>query len=109
MKLINKQEIFNYSNVKKKWKGIIEYRVLVYVCIYTFIIWKFVSILSLNFSFSLIVFSILMIPVFILLLFSIKQDNVIEIIIYVVLFYLKNKIYIKTNTYCKQGNIYVKK
>lgn len=83
----------NYK-YKNKLFGIIDYQSLIFNIIWDFIIFLLSSLFSFSITMKVILFSILCLPILIITIIGFNHENIIYVIIYIIRFYRKNKIYI---------------
>lgn len=95
--MIEKKQIYASYKSQNKWLGIIDYKSLTIIIIYTLIIFLFIKNLNFNFTLSFYIFSIFVSPVFVILCFNIKDDSAIDILIIIIIFLRKRKIYTNLN------------
>lgn len=108
MEKINGQEIYNFYNRKNKWLGIVDYKSLCFFMGYVYIVFKFVSLFNIYYLYKVYILSFLIFPVIIFILLNIDEECVIDKLKIVIVFYLKRKIYIKSEYYAKLNKIYKK-
>lgn len=101
---MNDKKIPIYANFKRqnKWLGIIEYRAIVIILIYIIMIFLILRVMPLNFEYKIYIFSLFVIPVIFVLFVNINNENVFDIIINIINFIIKNKIYVDTNNITKE-------
>jgi len=92
-----------YSNYKRqnKWLGIIDYKSLVFIVIYGFIIFLLIKKINFSFTVSLYIFIILMSPLIVLLFINTNNGSAIDILIILLKYFFKNKIYVNLKYYSK--------
>lgn len=108
MEKINCQEIYNFYNKKNKWLGIIDYKTLLFLIIYIFCIIKLISLIPFYYLYKIYIIAILVLPVIIFIFFNINEECAVDKLKTIILFYLKRKIYIKSEYYAKFKRIYKK-
>lgn len=108
MEKINGQEIYNFYNKKNKWLGIIDYKTLLVFVIYVVCILKLFSLFTIYYLYKVYIISILILPLIIFILMNINEECAIDKLKIVIFFYLKRKIYIKTEYHAKLNKIYKK-
>ncbi len=94
MKKESKIRIYANYNRSNKWMGIIEYKLLVFVLIYIFLIVKLISLFHLKFEISIYFFSVLVFPILSIALTSINNENSLNSIKTLIAFLFKSGIYI---------------
>ena len=108
MEKINGQEVFNFYNKRSKWLGIIDYKTLSILIIYILSIIKILSLFSFYYLYKVYIIAFLVLPVIIFILMNINEECIIDKLLIVIFFYLKRKIYIKSEYYAKLNKIYKK-
>lgn len=108
MEKINGQEIYNFYNRKNKWLGMIDYKTLLVLITYVFFIFKVLSLFNIYYLYKVYIITICILPVLIFVLLNINEECVIDKLVIVIFFYLKRKIYIKSEYYAKLNKIYKK-
>lgn len=107
--MVEKKQIYTNYKSQNKWLGIIDYKSLTVIIIYTLLIFLFVKEINLSFKISVYLFTILVSPVFIILCFNTKDGSTIDILLIVITFFVKRKIYIDLKYIDnKKGLIYKK-
>ena len=108
MEKINGQEVYNFYNKRSKWLGIIDYKTLSILVIYILGIIKVLSLFSFYYLYKVYIISFLVLPVIIFTFMNINEECIVEKFLIVIFFYLKRKIYIKSEYYAKLNRIYKK-
>lgn len=108
MEKINGQEIYNFYNRKNKWLGMIDYKSLLVLITYVFFVFKVLSLFNIYYLYKVYIIAICILPVLIFVLLNINEECVIDKLVIVIFFYLKRKIYIKSEYYAKLNKIYKK-
>lgn len=101
-----------YSNFKRnlKWLGIIEYKSLVIMLIYLFVIFTILRKININIDTKIYIFSFMFTPIFILFIMEKDNLNASDLIIYMFKFFIKRCIYVSNFGLARKfkGAIYVK-
>lgn len=108
MEKINGQEIYNFYNRKNKWLGMIDYKSLLVLITYVFFVFKVLSLFNIYYLYKVYIITICILPVLIFVLLNINEECVVDKLVIVIFFYLKRKIYIKSEYYAKLNKIYKK-
>lgn len=108
MKQINKQKIYRFYSRKSKWHGIIDYKSLIFIIFYVFVIIKILSFLTISIIIKLYIFIFLVLPMLIFTLLNINEESITDKMIIILKFFYNKKIYIKSKRYAKLGQKYVK-
>lgn len=95
---MKKQIYINYKR-QNKWLGIIDYKSLLFVVTYGLAIILLLKKININFVVSLYAFIILMSPLIVLMFINTKNVSAIDILIIIIKYFLKNKIYINFKYY----------
>lgn len=107
MERINKQEVYNFVNIKNKWLGLIDYKTLLIFGIYSYLITKFAFFLDITYSSRLYIITIFILPFIIFMILNLNEECIIDKFFIIIIFLLKRKIYIKIKNYAKLDTIYV--
>lgn len=91
----NKVEIYLNYKRKNKWLGIIDYKSLIYMCIYIFIIVSILRVIPIKLEYSIYIFIFLVIPIVALILINVGDDSAIDTLIVIFKYCVNNKIYVK--------------
>lgn len=94
MREYNKQRTYQNFNRKNKWMGIIDYKSLLVLIIYMFIIFSAIRLLNLDFKISIYLFSFFTVPIISAVIININNEVAIDVILIILKFYIKNKIFI---------------
>lgn len=94
---MNDEKVPIYANFRRqnKWLGVIEYRTIVMILIYIIGVFFILKWIPLNFEFKIYIFSVLVIPIVFVLFVNINNENVLDIMINIINFILKSKIYVE--------------
>ncbi len=110
--LIENEKVQIYSNYKRKnkWLGIIDYRSLVVIIIYVFVVVSILRIVPLKLEYLIYVFIFLVIPVISILLINLGNDSAIDMLLIMLKFTFNNAIFVKREYVVNLKNqMYVKK
>lgn len=90
-----------YSNYKRqnKWLGLIDYKSLLFIITYGLVIIFILKKVSFNFILSFYIFIILMSPLIVLIFVDNKNGSAIDILIIIIKYFFKNKIYVNLKYY----------
>lgn len=94
---MNEKETFMNYKRNNRWLGIIDYKSLTALVIYLIVLWNSLNLTGINLEYKIYIFISLTIPVIVLLCIHINDESAIDVIIIILKFSLKNKIYIDTN------------
>ena len=94
MKKYNKQKIYKNFNRKNKWFGIIDYKSLVVLVVYIFIIFTILRYTNIKIEYALYVFMFLTVPVVAVVFININNEVAIDIIYIILKFYFKQGMYV---------------
>lgn len=104
------QPMYANFNRKNKWLGIIEYRSLLVIIIYIFIIFHIIEYINLNVEVSIYVFIFLTLPLVAALCVNINNESLIYSSLVIYSFFKNKKIYInKRYEKTLKNEIYIKK
>jgi hypothetical protein len=98
---MNEKEIFMNYKRNNKWLGIIDYKSLTFLVIYIVILWNILELLGIRLEYKVYAFVCLSIPVIVLLCINIDSESAIDVVITVLKFRFKNKIYVTNYIYVK--------
>lgn len=93
---MNEKETFMNYKRNNRWLGIIDYKSLVALIIYLIVLWNLLNLTFISLEYKIYIFISLSIPVIVLLCIHINDESAIDVIIIILKFSLKNKIYIDT-------------
>lgn len=98
---------FNYKR-KNKWLGIIDYKTLVVIGIYIFIVISILKIIPIKIEYLIYFFIFLVVPVIAILLINIENDSAIDMLMIILKYSMNNDIFVKKE-YIKniQKDIYI--
>lgn len=94
-----KKQIYINYNRQNKWLGIIDYKSLLVSIIYGLIIILVLKNIKFNFIISFYIFIILMSPLLVLIFITTKNGSAIDVLLIIIKYFLKNKMYINTKYY----------
>lgn len=107
MNRINKQKTFNFLNRKNKWLGLIDYKTILVLIVYIFIIYELISIVVIREVYKLYIMIIFVLPYIIFILLNLNEECIIDKLIVIIKFLLKRKKYVNMIFYTKNNTIYV--
>ena len=93
MKEYNIQNTYQNFNRKNKWMGIIDYKSLLVLVIYMFIIFSAIRVLNLNLKLSMYLFLFFTVPIISAVIINVNNEVAIDVLI-IIKFYIKKKIFI---------------
>lgn len=93
---MNEKEIYLNYKRNNRWLGIIDYKSLMFLVIYLFVIWNIINFLNINLEYKIYIFLFLSIPITVLLCMNINSESAIDTLIIIIKFKLKSKIYVDT-------------
>ena len=116
MKEYNIQNTYQNFNRKNKWMGIIDYKSLLVLVIYMFIIFSAIRVLNLSLKLSMYLFLFFTVPIISAVIINVNNEVAIDVILIIIKFYIKKKIFInkkeikkeKIKLYKKQVNWKIK-
>lgn len=108
MQRINKQEVYRFLNRKNKWLGIIDYRTLFVFTIYSLIILKATFSLGIDILYKLYISIILILPFIIFIIVNINEEDILNKLRIIIMYYLNNKIFVKGEYKAKLDTTYIK-
>lgn len=94
MKEYNKQYIYKNFNRKNKWFGIIDYKSLLIVITYVFLVITILRFANINFEYSIYIFLALTIPVVAVIFININNEVAIDVILIILKYYTKKAIFV---------------
>ena len=94
MNRINKQKTFNFLNRKNKWLGLIDYKTIVVLLVYIFIIYELISIVVIRAVYKLYIMIVFVLPYIIFMLLNLNEECIIDKLIVIIKFLLKRKKYV---------------
>lgn len=100
----NKVEIYLNYKRNNKWLGIIDYKSLIVICIYVFIVVCTLKVIPIKLEYLVYIFIFLVIPVVVLILINIGEDSAVDTLIVILKFLLNNNIFIKKEYIKKLDN-----
>lgn len=91
------EKIKNYYNFKRenKWLGIIDYKTLLLLLFYIAVIVLLLKNINIKLEYLVYIFITLTLPVFIIVFINIGNESVYDVIIVLLKYYIKRKIYVK--------------
>jgi hypothetical protein len=87
--------IYSNFNRKNKWLGIIDYKSILFIISYIFVIYYFLSLFKLNLTLLIYLFMFLTIPVVAILCVSNGNESLLDMIWTIIIFKKKCKIYVR--------------
>lgn len=109
------EKLKTYSSVNKKFnaKGMVDYRLLLFIAIYASIIYQVLDLLNLNIIYIIYILLLSLIPMFGIYFTVSKEENVGEVLINVFRYLIKPKLYVykyvqKENSFNKHKFKYIK-
>ncbi len=113
---MNEKEIYMNYKRNNKWLGIIDYKSLTFLVIYIVITWNILSWINIRLEYKVYIFVCLSIPIIVLLFVNIDSESAIDVVLTMIKYKFKNKIYVNNYLYvkdvdktCKIFSIYNKK
>lgn len=94
MKEYNIQNTYQNFNRKNKWMGIIDYKSLLVLVIYMFIIFSAIRVLNLGIKLSMYLFLFFTVPIISAVIINVNNEVAIDVILIIIKFYIKKKIFI---------------
>ena len=94
MKEYNKQSLYKNFNRKNKWFGIIDYKSLVILVGYSFLVITVLRLINLKIEYLIYISLFLIVPVVVAVFININNEVAIDVIIIILKFYLKKVIYV---------------
>ena len=94
---MNEKELFMNYKRNNKWLGIIDYKSLTFLVGYLAVIWNAINLLNIPLEYKMYILISLSIPVTVVLCVNINSESAIDVVITVIKFNLKNKIYVNIN------------
>ena len=94
MKEYNKQYIYKNFNRKNKWFGIIDYKSLVMLMSYVFLVITILRFTNINLEYSIYIFLALTIPVVAVIFININNEVAIEVILIILKYYTKKAVFV---------------
>ena len=94
MKISSNNQINNIFNRKNKWMGIIDYKSLLVLVIYMFIIFSAIRVLNLSLKLSMYLFLFFTVPIISAVIINVNNEVAIDVILIIIKFYIKKKIFI---------------
>lgn len=97
MKDIGKKTVPIYADLKRKnkWLGILEYRSMIFIILYFFIVIYLLLHISIKTDIKIVIGTFLTIPVGILFYVNKDQESIIDMLVTISLFYYRRGIYLK--------------
>lgn len=97
MKEYNKQVIYKNFNRNNKWLGIIDYKSLVFLVVYLFLLVTILRFLSLKLELSIYIFLFFSVPIFAAIFINVNNEVAIEVIFIILKFYVNKGIFTELN------------
>lgn len=94
MKEYNKQYIYKNFNRKNKWFGIIDYKSLVMLMSYVFLVITILKFANINLEYSIYFFLALTIPVVAVIFININNEVAIDVILIILKYYTKKVVFV---------------
>lgn len=98
---MNEKEIFMNYKRNNKWLGIIDYKSLTFLVIYLVVIWNGIDFFGIKLEYKIYIFVCAAIPVSVMLCININSESAIDVVITILKFGFKNKIYVNNYLYVK--------
>ena len=86
--------VYENYKIKSKFLGIISYKNLIIITIYSFVIFKILEITNLTIIHKSYIFILLFIPILVGSIINVNGDNILDTIKILIKFYISKKIYI---------------
>lgn len=109
------EKLKTYSNVNKRFnaKGMVDYRILLFIAIYAAIIYQILNLFNVNVICILYILLLSLIPIFGIYFTVSKEENVVEVLINIFKYLIKPKIYVykyehKENSFSNYKFKYIK-
>ena len=105
MKEYNKQNIYKNFNRKNKWIGIIDYKSLVILVGYVFVIITILRYINIKLEYAVYIFMFLTVPIVAVVFININNEVAIDVIFIILKLYLKKGTYVskKDKKWHKKG------
>lgn len=93
MKEYNKQIVYKNFNRNNKWLGIIDYKSLVFLVVYLFLLVTILRFFSLNLEVSIYIFLFFSVPIFAAVFINVNNEVAIDVILIILKFYTQKGIF----------------
>lgn len=106
MEIKNKQ--YYYSNFKRsnKWLGILDYKLIIFLIIYFFILIKILTFIRINIEMAFSIFCTMSVPAAALVIIGCKEENSIEAIVFLIKYLFNRKFFTAQGIKKFRGEIY---
>lgn len=94
---MNEKEVFMNYKRNNKWLGIIDYKSLTFLVVYLAIVWNVTNVFNIPLEYKMYILISLIVPVTVMLCININSESAIDVVITVIKYNFKNKIYVNTN------------
>ena len=91
----NKAEIYLNYKRNNKWLGLIDYKSLIFICVYIFLIVSILKFIPIKLEYLIYVFIFLVVPVIAIIVINVGDDSAIDTLMIIFKYCLNNKIYVK--------------
>lgn len=90
---MNEKEVFMNYKRNNKWMGIIDYKSLVFLIIYSIVLWNILGFISAELEYKIYIFFLLFIPFLAILCINISSESAVDVLVIILKYSLKNKVY----------------
>lgn len=98
---MNEKEIFMNYKRNNKWLGMIDYKSLTFLVIYLVIIWNGIDFFCITLEYKIYAFVCFSIPISVILCININSESAIDVVITIIRFNFKSKIFVANYLYVK--------
>lgn len=93
---MNEKEVYMNYKRNNRWLGIIDYKSLTFLIIYLVTIWNIIDCIPITLEYKFYIFVFLSIPVSVMLCININSESAIDVVITMLRYSFKNKIFLNT-------------
>lgn len=87
-------KVFQNFNRKNRWRGIIDYKSLVFLVVYVFGLWNLTKLFDISLITQIYILIIFTIPVVVFVFAYIDEESVVDVLFNILKFYLRRKWYV---------------
>lgn len=87
-------KVFQNFNRKSRWRGIIDYKSLMFLIVYVFGLWNITNLFNISMMYRLYVLIIFTIPVAVFMFAYISEESVIDILVNILKYCFRRKCYV---------------
>lgn len=87
-------KVFQNFNRKSRWRGIIDYKSLIFLVVYVFGLWNITNLFNISMMYKLYILIIFTIPLAVFMFAYISEESVVDILVNILKYLFRRKWYV---------------